>query len=83
MARGYLRILQQLVPEICKDTWKEPEPKQQGGGNRGGYGGNRGSGNGGYSGGNRGGAGGNYGGGNTGSGGGAKSSGGEDDNIPW
>lgn len=86
MARGYVRILQALVPQICAATWKEPEPKQGGnggGGNRGGYGGGNRNGGGGYGGGNRGGY---NGGGNGGGGGGsapAAKSGDGDDDIPW
>lgn len=79
VAKGVYRLMGDLVPMISKDTYKHPEPKQQGGGG-GGYGGNRGGGNSNYGGGNRGG-GGYSGGGN--SGGGGYVAGGEDEDLPF
>jgi len=91
LAKGYVKLLTNLVPLICKETWKEPDNNgKQGGKGGGGYGGNRGGGGGNY-GGNRGG---NYGGGNGGGqgnrygggqGGGGNSSGSDQnvDDLPW
>lgn len=64
VARGWLKLMSELVPNVMDTHYIEPEPRGQGGGggNRGGY--NRGGGGGGY---NRGGG---SGGGNEGSSGG-------------
>ena len=78
-ARGYVRILENLLPVLAVANYVEPPPKDggQGGGgyNRGGGGGNQGGGGGNYGGGNRGG---NSGGNDSGFGGGGSSGGDED-----
>lgn len=56
-ARGYLRLLYNLVPSVLTAEYVEPEPRQQNGGGNGGgnYRGGNGGGGGGYNGGNGGG----------------------------
>lgn len=59
MAKGYLKLLQSIVPILSERNWKEPEPRPNNGGNRSGGGAGRGNYNGG-GGGNRSGGGGSY-----------------------
>jgi hypothetical protein len=79
MALGYVRLLNVLVPQLCKETWKEPEPRQ---GGQGGYNNNRGGQGGGYN-NNRNGGGGYNGGGGQRQAPAEDSAAGGDDDIPW
>ena len=86
-AEGLVRLVSDLVNVISKDTYKHPEPKQQGQGGGGynkggggGYGGQRGGGGGNYGGGGGGGGGRSYESNDAGSGGGGDAS---DEDIPW